>query len=141
MSAEPTTDGAQCFLRLVPYVDTNTATGRALTAWAAVTFVSLTVGLPLAASWVLARGGTAWAGLSAVDFLLQPLRPMRVRALWVGVVSFGRRLLFAALVGLSDYAPDGSLPVLIFLSLVAMLLLQASARARARSNWRTHRGS
>ncbi len=124
---------AQCFLRLAPDVNSGTAGGRAMTAWAALTFIALTAGLPALCGWLLWRGrDTAWVPTAAVSFLLHPLRGSWFRALWVGSMGFGRRLLFAALVGLSDYAEDGALPTLVFCSLLCMLLLQVRAALRGR---------
>ncbi len=56
--------------------------------------------------------------------MVEPVRQGRWHALWVGPVRFGRRFLFAALVGGGSYAADDVvLPVLIFVSLLGLLLL------------------
>jgi hypothetical protein len=122
----------QCFLRLAPYVECGTTAFGALSALAAVTFVVFGLGFPALCGWLLwhgsASGRGGWLGASgAADFLLEPLRASWWRALWAGPVAFGRRLLFAALVGGSSYSTaDASLPVLVFASLLLLLLLQVS---------------
>ncbi len=67
------------------------------------------------------------------DYLLRPYRPGWSRAFWV-TQRFVRKLVFAALVGGWQYGsggPEDTLPVLVFMCLVLLLLVQVSLRPYA----------
>jgi hypothetical protein len=132
-------------LRLAPYVDCNSAGYKGIMALAAPTFIVFVVGFPVACSWALWRRASRVQQLVAgVEFMQAPLRAAWWAPLWAGPVRFGRKFLFAALVGgarAEDYAqvharrarrpgplcftrPVQTLPILLFASLLALLLLQ-----------------
>jgi hypothetical protein len=117
-------------VRLAPFVDCDTASYRAVLALSVVTFAAFVVAAPLACSWALWSGSGRLA--EAGGFLLQPLRASWWRALWGGPVAYGRKLLFALLVGGAQ--PESfaqTLPMLIFTFLLILLLLQVRvARSR-----------
>jgi hypothetical protein len=122
----------------VPYVDCDSSISRGLTALAALTFLAHGLCFPALCSWLLWHGGArgGWLGAAgAADFLVVPVRASWWRAVWVGPVGFGRRLLFAALVSGSSYASgDATLPMLVFCSLLALLMLQVRPFASTRSH-------
>ncbi len=112
-------------LLLVPYVTTSEPAGKFLTTLAAVTFTAFTVAFPVACSWAMWQGEDRSRLAPSVEFLVAPLRFSWWSALWVGPVGFGRKLLFAALVAGSQYdRNDASLPLMVFVSLLGLLVLQ-----------------
>jgi hypothetical protein len=104
-------------------VDCGSASYRGVLALAALTFCALTAGFPLACGWLSAQHERERG--QATRFLVGPLRAMEAgwRAAWVTLVRFGRKLLLPLVVASASY-DDQSLPVVVFLSLLALLLLQ-----------------
>jgi hypothetical protein len=96
-----------------------------MVAFSAVTLAVFGLAFPALVGWALWHGAERTALAHAVRFWQQPVRLSWWRALWVGPMRFAKKLLFAALVGASDYGPDStSLPSLVFVALLGLLLLQ-----------------
>jgi hypothetical protein len=124
---------AQCVLRLAPYVSCDTPTYSGVVALSSVTLAAMGAAFPAAVTWALwhgERGPAAAAALApAMAFLERPVRATWWRPLWVGPARFAKKLVFAALVGASDFAPRSSaLPMSVFVALLVLLLLQVRAR-------------
>jgi hypothetical protein len=114
---------AQTYLQLVPYVDAASGSFRALQAFAACTFAVFSALFPLACFWALRSD--AGAVTRAVTFLRQPLRTSSWAPLWAGPVHYGRKLLFAVLLGSVAAASFAqTLPVLLCASLMGLLAFQ-----------------
>ncbi len=106
-------------LRLVPYTSCADGAYGAVAFLAAATLAVFGVGFPTLCSWALWQPHLA----PLVDFLQRPVRTAWWRPLWGGPVRFVRKLLFAAIVSGSDFGPT-SLPMSVFVALLALLLLQ-----------------
>ncbi len=123
----------QCVLRLAPYVDCDSASYYGVLALAVPTFALFVVVYPIVCSVALWRGETDSSLAASIQFMQMPLRISLFRPLWAAPYLYGRKLLFAALVGgarSEDYAQ--TLPMLVFCSLLALLVVQVATRTRAR---------
>ncbi len=113
----------QCYLRLAPHTRCDTDAYRGMLAASVLTLTFFVAGFPLLCSWALWHGPERTSLATSLHFLLQAVRVTWWRALWVGPVRFGKNLLFAAVIGGSDFDP-ARLPFTVFCALLALLLLQ-----------------
>jgi hypothetical protein len=119
----------QCYLRLAPHTRCDTASYRGMFVASLLTLVFYVAGFPLLCSWALWHGPQRTWLATSLRFLLQSVRLTWWRALWAGPVRFGKNLLFAAIVGASDFNQT-SFPFVAFCAILGLLFMQARLRAR-----------
>jgi hypothetical protein len=119
---------------LTPYQSCAGSAADGYTALAALTFVLVVVVYPALSWWLLWNGARDDSAVAtrACGFLVSPFRQNGWRTVWAVPVRFGRKLLFAALIGGAKREDlDTTVPLLLFLSLTALLVAQVRARASA----------